>query len=349
MPSYRAPVEDVSFLLNDVFHFDNYNNLPGFSDASADVREAILEEAAKFAENVIQPLNRVGDLEGCKRHDDGRVTTPTGFKDAFRQLGEGGWISLAIPAEYGGQGLPVTLSQAVSEFLISSNMAFSMYSGLTQGAMAALLVHGTDEQKKTYLPRMVTGQWAGTMNLTEPHCGTDLGLIRSKAVKQSDGSYRISGTKIFISAGEHDLAENIVHLVLARTEGAPAGIRGISLFVVPKFLSDADGALGSRNAVSCGSIEEKMGIHGNATCVMNYDGATGWLIGEEQRGINAMFTMMNEARLAVGVRDWRSPRSPTRTPRSMRATACRAARSLAPSSPTRPPIRSSCIRTCAEC
>ncbi len=301
MPSYKAPVEDVSFLLNDVFHFDNYNNLPGFSDASADVREAILDEAAKFSEKVLQPLNRTGDLEGCKRHDDGRVTTPTGFKDAFKQLGDGGWLSLVAPAEYGGQGLPVTLSQVVSEFLISSNMAFSMYSGLTQGAMAALLVHGTDEQKKTYIPKMVTGQWAGTMNLTEPHCGTDLGLLRTKAVKQADGSYKITGTKIFISGGEQDLTENIVHLVIARIEGAPSGTRGISLFVVPKVMVNADGSLGARNGVSCGSIEHKMGIHGNSTCVMNYDNATGWLVGEENKGLNAMFVMMNEARLGVAV------------------------------------------------
>ncbi len=236
MPSYKAPVDDVHFLLNDVFHFDNYNNLRGFSDASADVREAIIGEAAKFAEEVLQPLNRVGDLEGCTRHADGRVTTPTGFKDAFRQLADGGWLGLVAPAEYGGQGLPATLGQVVGEFLISSNMAFSMYSGLTQGAMAALLVHGTDEQKKTFVPRMVEGKWAGTMNLTEPHCGTDLGLLRTKAVKQPDGSYKISGTKIFISGGEQDLTENIVHLVLARIEGAPSGVRGISLFVVPKVL-----------------------------------------------------------------------------------------------------------------
>ncbi|ETR77218.1 acyl-CoA dehydrogenase [Afipia sp. P52-10] len=301
MPTYKAPVEDVHFLLNDVFHFDNYNNLPGFSDASADVREAIIEEAAKFSEKVLQPLNRSGDLEGCKRHDDGRVTTPAGFKDAFKQLGEGGWLSLALPAEYGGQGLPVTLSQVVGEFLISANMAFSMYSGLTQGAMAALLAHGSDAQKKTYIPKMMTGEWAGTMNLTEPHCGTDLGLLRTKAVKQADGSYKITGTKIFISGGEQDLTENIIHLVIARIEGAPAGTRGISLFVVPKVLINADGSLGARNGVSCGSIEHKMGIHGNSTCVMNYDNATGWLVGEENKGLNAMFVMMNEARLGVAV------------------------------------------------
>jgi hypothetical protein len=301
MPSYKAPVDDVHFLLNDVFQFDNYNNLRGFSDATVDVREAIVSEAAKFAEEVLQPLNRTGDLEGCTRHDDGRVTTPTGFKEAFHRLAEGGWLGLVAPPEFGGQGLPQTLSQVVTEFLISSNMAFSMYSGLTQGAMAALLVHGTDAQKKTFIPRMVEGKWAGTMNLTEPHCGTDLGLLRTKAVKQADGSYKISGTKIFISGGEQDLTENIVHLVLARIEGAPAGVRGISLFVVPKVLVYADGSLGAKNGVSCGSIEHKMGIHGNSTCVMNYDNATGWLVGEENKGLNAMFVMMNEARLAVGV------------------------------------------------
>src|SRR5215207_7694470 len=234
MPTYKAPVEDVLFLLNDVFQIERHNNLGSFADATPDLIEAILNEGAKLCEEVLAPLNRIGDIEGCKRHDDGRVTTPTGFKEAFKQLGEGGWISLAIPTEYGGQGLPVTLAQAVSEFLISSNMAFSMYSGLTQGAMAALLVHGTDEQKKTYIPKMVTGQWAGTMNLTEPHCGTDLGLLRTKAIKQADGSYKITGTKIFISGGEQDLTENIVHLVIARIEGAPAGTKGISLFIVPK-------------------------------------------------------------------------------------------------------------------
>ena len=301
MPSYKAPLEDVSFLLNDVFQFDRYNNLPGFSDASADVREAILGEAAKLSEEVLQPLNRTGDLEGCVRHDDGSVTTPKGFKAAFKQVAEGGWLGLSAPTEYGGQGLPVTLSQIVAEFQISANMAFSMYGGLTMGATAALLVHGTPEQKKTYVPKMVAGEWTGTMNLTEPQCGTDLGLLRTKAVKQADGSYRISGTKIFISAGEHDLADNIIHLVLARIEGAPAGIKGVSLFVVPKVLVNADGSLGARNGVSCGSIEHKMGIHGNSTCVMNYDGATGWLIGEENKGMQGMFVMMNEARLGVAV------------------------------------------------
>src|SRR5229473_8109609 len=301
MPIYKAPVEDVSFLLNDVFQIDRYDNLPGFSDASADVREAILGEAAKLSEEVLQPLNRAGDLEGCTRHDDGSVTTPKGFKEAFKQVAEGGWLGLSVPAEYGGQGLPVTLSQAVNEFQISANMAFSMYGGLTMGATAALLVHGTPDQKQTYVPKMIAGEWTGTMNLTEPHCGTDLGLLRTKAAKQPDGSYKITGTKIFISAGEHDLAANIVHLVLARIEGAPEGTKGISLFVVPKILPKADGSLGARNGVTCGSIEEKMGIHGNSTCVMNYDGSTGWLVGTENHGLPAMFTMMNEARLGVGV------------------------------------------------
>ncbi|SFL35006.1 hypothetical protein SAMN03159423_1385 [Bradyrhizobium sp. NFR13] len=301
MPSYKAPLEDVGFLLNDVFQFDRYNNLPGFADASADVREAILGEAAKLSEEVLQPLNRVGDLEGCKRNDDGSVTTPKGFKEAFRQVTEGGWLGLSAPTEFGGQGLPVTLSQTVAEFQISANMAFSMYGGLTMGATAALIVHGKPEQKAKYLPKMVAGEWTGTMNLTEPHCGTDLGLLRTKAAPQADGSYKITGTKIFISAGEHDMADNIIHLVLARIEGAPAGIKGVSLFVVPKVLVNDDGSLGARNGVVCGSIEHKMGIHGNSTCVMNYDNATGWLIGEENKGMQGMFVMMNEARLGVAV------------------------------------------------
>ncbi|MGA7164782.1 MAG: acyl-CoA dehydrogenase C-terminal domain-containing protein [Pseudolabrys sp.] len=301
MPIYKAPVDDALFLLNDVFHLDHYGNLPGFSDASPDVVEAVLREAAKFSEEVLTPLNRVGDKEGCKWAADGSVSTPTGFKDAYKQIVEGGWIGISVPAEFRGQGLPAALTEIVNEFFCSANMAFAMYPGLTQGAIAALLMHASGELKTKFLPKMVEGVWTGTMNLTEPHCGTDLGLLRSKATKQADGSYKISGTKIFISAGEHDLSENIIHLVLARIEGAPAGTKGITLFLVPKFLVNDDGSLGARNAVSCGSIEEKMGIHGNSTCVMNYDGATGWLIGEENRGLNAMFTMMNEARLGVGV------------------------------------------------
>ena len=301
MPVYKAPVDEVTFLLHDVFRLDRYNNLPGFAEATPDVVEAVLAEAAKFSEAVLMPLNRVGDKEGCHRNADGAVTTPSGFKDAYKKLTEGGWIGVSAPAEFGGQGLPTVINQAVSEFFASANMAFSMYAALTEGAAAAIAVHGLPEQKKLYLPKLISGQWAGTMNLTEPQCGTDLGLVRTRAAPQSDGSYKITGTKIFISAGEHDLAENIVHLVLARIDGAPAGTHGLSLFIVPKFLPAPNGGVGARNAVSCGSIEEKMGIHGNATCVMNYDGATGWLVAEPNRGLQAMFTMMNEARLGVGV------------------------------------------------
>ena len=301
MPIFRAPVEDTLFVLNDVLGYERYSNLAGFADASADVLEAILAEGAKLAENVMHPLNRVGDMEGCVRNDDGSVTTPKGFKEAFDQYREGGWMGLAVPAEHGGQGLPYTVHSAVGEYMSSANMALMMYPGLTQGAMAAILVHGSDEQKATWLPKMVEGAWTGTMNLTEPHCGTDLGLLRTKAVPNGDGSYKISGQKIFISAGEHDMSENIIHLVLARIEGAPEGVKGISLFIVPKFNLDADGNAGTRNAVSCGSIEEKMGIHGNSTCVMNYDEAEGFLLGEANGGLKAMFTMMNEARLGVGL------------------------------------------------
>jgi alkylation response protein AidB-like acyl-CoA dehydrogenase len=301
MPVYTAPVEDALFLLNDVFHIERLANLPGFSDASPDVVEAMLGGVGKFCEQVLAPLNRVGDRQGCRHGLDGGVTTPEGFKQAYRQVVEGGWIGISVPQEYGGLGLPTALTQAVNEFMASANMAFAMYPGLTQGAIAALLTHGTAEQKSLYVPKMVAGDWTGTMNLTEPQCGTDLGLIRTKAVRQPDGSHKISGTKIFISAGEHDLAENIVHLVLARIEGAPAGTRGLSLFVVPKVIPNPDGTLGARNAVACGSIEEKMGIHGNATCVMNYDGAAGWLVAQENHGLQAMFVMMNEARLGVGV------------------------------------------------
>ncbi|MBN9447426.1 MAG: acyl-CoA dehydrogenase C-terminal domain-containing protein [Bosea sp.] len=301
MPVYKAPVEDTLFLLNDVFQFERYNNLPGFADATPDLVEAVLGEGAKLCEEVLQPLNHSGDQEGCKRNADGSVTTPKGFKEAYRAYSEGGWIGLAMDPDYGGQGLPYTLGAVMNEYASAANMAFAMYPGLTMGAIAALYVHGSDEVKRTYLPKMIEGAWSGTMNLTEPHCGTDLGLIKTKAVPNGDGSYAITGTKIFISAGEQDITENIIHLVLARIEGAPAGVKGISLFVVPRNAIGAGGKVGENNKVSCGSIEHKMGIHANSTCVMNYDGAQGWLIGTENKGLNAMFVMMNEARLGVAI------------------------------------------------
>ncbi|MEM8749824.1 MAG: acyl-CoA dehydrogenase C-terminal domain-containing protein [Pseudomonadota bacterium] len=301
MPTYKAPVEDSLFILNDVLHIERYNNLPGFADATPDMLEAILGEAGKMAEELLQPLNQVGDHEGCVRSDDGSVKTPTGFKEAYDTYREAGWGALPFPEEYGGQNLPAILNAAASEYVSSANMAFGMYPGLTSGAVAAILEHASDEQKQTYVPKMISGEWSGTMNLTEPHCGTDLGLLRTKAVPQDDGSYKITGQKIFISAGEHDLTSNIIHLVIARIEGAPEGVDGISLFIVPKFILNDDGTPGERNGVVCGSIEEKMGIHGNSTCVMNYDDATGYLVGVENRGLKAMFVMMNEARLGVGI------------------------------------------------
>ncbi|MDS4025885.1 MAG: acyl-CoA dehydrogenase C-terminal domain-containing protein [Candidatus Contendobacter sp.] len=301
MPSYTAPVRDIQFILHELLKIERYQGvLAGFDEATPETIAAILEGAAQISQEVLQPLNKIGDREGC-RLENGKVTTPTGFKEAYQALTEGGWTGLIGDPHYGGQGLPYVLGLAINEMMASANMAFTMYPGLTSGAMEAIEIGGTEEQKTLYLPRMIAGQWTGTMNLTEPHCGTDLGLLRTKAEPQSDGSYRITGTKIFISAGEHDLAENIIHLVLAKIPGGPDGVKGISLFIVPKFLVNPDGSLGDRNAVSCGSLEEKMGIHGNATCVMNYDGAVGYLIGEEHKGLRTMFIMMNAARLGVAV------------------------------------------------
>ncbi|MGB0905482.1 MAG: acyl-CoA dehydrogenase family protein, partial [Mangrovicoccus sp.] len=276
---------------------------PGYPELDAGLTLAILEEAGKLSESVLAPLNAEGDRQGCS-FQDGVVRTPDGFKEAYDQMRAGGWMGLDADPEYGGQGMPYVMNCAVGELFVSANMAFNMYQGLTHGAYSAIYAHGSEAQKATYLPNMIDGRWSGTMNLTEPHCGTDLGLIRTKAEPQTDGSYKITGSKIWISAGEHDLSENIIHLVLAKIPGGPEGVKGISLFIVPKFLVNDDGSLGPRNAASCGGLESKMGIHGNATCVMNYDGATGFLVGEAHKGMRAMFTMMNEARLGVGLQGY---------------------------------------------
>jgi alkylation response protein AidB-like acyl-CoA dehydrogenase len=301
MPQYHPPVRDTRFVLEHVVGLDRHANVPGFANATPDTVDAVLEEGGRFVAEVLFPINQSGDLEGCTRHEDGSVTTPKGFKEAYDRFVESGWGTLSAPEAFGGQGMPHVVSTAFQEYMISANMAFAMYPGLAHGAIAALTVKGSPEQQAMYLPKMVSGEWGGTMNLTEPQCGTDLGLIRTRAEPQADGSYSITGTKIFISAGEHDLTDNIIHLVLAKTPGAPDSSKGISLFVVPKVLVNDDGSLGERNAVSCGSIEHKMGIHANATCVMNYDGAKGWLVGEEMKGLAAMFIMMNAARLGVGL------------------------------------------------
>ncbi|MDA0707495.1 MAG: acyl-CoA dehydrogenase C-terminal domain-containing protein [Proteobacteria bacterium] len=300
MPTYNAPVNDYKFLMHDVFNLQQYNQIETFKEATTDLIDAILEEAAKLTENVFQPINQSGDHEGC-HFENGVVKTPKGFKEAYDQFRDGEWQGITGDAKYGGQGLPVTLGLAINEMMVSSNWGLAMYPGLTNGAANTIEKWGTEQQKDTYLPNMTTGHWSGTMNLTEPHCGTDLGLLRTKASLLDDGSYAISGTKIFISAGEHDLTDNIIHLVLARITGAPEGTKGISLFIVPKYIVKSDGTLGAKNGVTCGSIEEKMGIHSNATCLLNFDQAKGYLIGEENKGMRAMFTMMNEARLGVAV------------------------------------------------
>ena len=301
MPIFKAPTRDSRFIINEVLKLESYGNLPGFENATADVVDTVVEELGKFVTEVVAPINLSGDQEGCKRHPDGTVTTPAGFKEAYDAFVDSGWGTLSQPEALGGQGMPHVLGLLLEEYLVSANQSFAMYSGLTSGAVAAVKAKGSPELQQTYLPKMISGKWTGTMNLTEPHCGTDLGMIRTKAVPQADGTYAITGTKIFISAGEHDLTENIIHLVLAKTPDAPDSVKGISLFIVPKFLLDADGNPGTRNPVSCGSIEHKMGIHGNATCVLNYDGAKGWMVGEENKGLAAMFIMMNAARLGVGI------------------------------------------------
>jgi alkylation response protein AidB-like acyl-CoA dehydrogenase len=299
MPSYDPPLRDYRFILHEALKVQEETAIVGYDELTEDFTGAVLEEAGKIAAEVLAPLNQTGDVQGC-RLENGVVTTPDGFREAFALMRDGGWPSMGCDPDYGGQDMPTVLSLSVGTMQSAANMAFMMYGGLTHGAYSAIHAHGTDEQKTTYLPKLVSGDWTGTMNLTEAHCGTDLGMLRTKAEPQADGSYKITGSKIFISAGEHDMAENIIHLVLARITGAPEGTRGISLFVVPKFLVNEDGSLGDRNGVVCSGVEEKMGIHANATCAMEYDAATGWLIGDKHKGLRAMFTMMNEARLQVG-------------------------------------------------
>ncbi len=299
MPSYIAPVKDIQYVLHDVLDVSSAQTA-GYSDLEKEFTEAILETAGQLATDLLAPLNTIGDTEGCI-FKDGKITTPKGFKDAFEQMKEGGWPGLDLPEQYGGQELPSLIGTAVGEIFSSANQAFTMYQGLTHGAASAILAHGSDEQKDKYLPKMTSCEWTGTMNLTESHCGTDLGLMRTKAVPQEDGSYKITGEKIFISAGDHDMSENVIHLVLAKIPGGPDGIKGVSLFIVPKILVKEDGSLGENNNVSVGSIEEKMGIHGNSTCVMVYEESEGYLLGEMHKGMRAMFTMMNEARLGVAM------------------------------------------------
>jgi alkylation response protein AidB-like acyl-CoA dehydrogenase len=300
MPEYKAPIRDIKFVMQELLDCNKHYQELGYSDASEDMVDAILSEAAKFTEQVIAPINQIGDQQGCTL-TDGVVTTPDGFKDAYKQYVDGGWPTLSQSVEFGGQGLPHSLNGAISEMMSAANHSFSMYPGLSHGAMATIEAHGTDKQKQQFMPNLVEGSWTGTMCLTEAHCGTDLGMLRTKAELTDDGSYSLTGSKIFISAGEHDLSDNIVHIVIARIPGSPEGSKGISLFIVPKFNVNDDGTIAERNAVSCGSIEHKMGINANATCVINFDNAKGYLIGEVNRGLNCMFTFMNAARLGVAL------------------------------------------------
>ena len=300
MPTYKAPLRDMRFALYELNDGDTLAQLPGMENFTRDLIDPVLEEAAKLCEQVLQPINRSGDEEGCS-WDNGVVRTPKGFKEAYNLFRDGGWTSIASDPAYGGQGMPKSINLLMEEMICSSNLSFSLYPGLTFGASIAINGYASEELKQKYLPKMAEGLWSGTMCLTEPHCGTDLGLMRTKAVPQGDGSYKVSGTKMFISSGEHDLTENIIHLVLAKLPDAPKGVKGISLFLVPKFLSKDDGKLGPRNGVACASIEHKMGIKASATCVMNFDGATGWLVGEPHKGMRAMFAMMNAERLSVGI------------------------------------------------
>jgi alkylation response protein AidB-like acyl-CoA dehydrogenase len=301
MPAYKAPLRDMRFLLQEVFDFPaHYRSLANGKDADPDTVNAILEECAKFCEDVLSPLNLPGDQEGC-RLENGAVTTPRGFKEAYAQFIAAGWQGLSHPVEYGGQGLPMSMNALKAEMMGAANWAFSMYPGLSLGAMNTIMQYGTEATRKLYMPPLCEGRWSGTMCLTEPQCGTDLGQLRTRAEPRPDGTYAITGTKIFISSGEHDLAENIVHVVLARLPDAPAGTRGISLFIVPKVLPNADGSLGARNGVVCSALEHKMGIHGNATAVLNFDDATGWMLGEPNKGLEAMFTFMNSARIGTSI------------------------------------------------
>lgn len=300
MPVYQAPLRDMRFVAHEVFNIcDTLTALPGFEEASSDLVDAVLEECGKLCEGVLLPINQSGDQEGCK-FADGEVTTPTGFKEAYKQFAEGGWCGLTASPDHGGQGLPETLQYFVDEMVGAANLSFGLYPGLTQGTIICLDAHGTEEQKQNYLPKLVSGEWQGTMCLTEPHAGSDLGLLRTKAEPNGDGTYSVTGTKIFISAGEHDMTENFVHLVLARLPDAPEGSRGISMFLVPKFIPNDDGSVGERNSVAAGSIEHKMGMKASVTCVMNFDAAKGWLVGKEHKGLAGMFTMMNKERLFVG-------------------------------------------------